>query len=379
MLTELLIKYVFRQEPEFCIFLGKVTQKGSTLAIFSSTKVWQRETLKTKLGSILRLRWNPSEYLLQLAAKETLMESIYGKENDYNEGLFMINAWHNSQQWDLNNLTESDLKKAEGLDAVTILIRTRHRDITSNYLHLNIAAKAPAMCILLHAMVVKIPATSILYYLDIHSAFAFNEIRKSNCQNAEDLISYIYDLQYIQQKIALSLHELICLIDNSEKNKSDSLLINSELSAIGEVEYVFANLKATIEKIMVVIGLTYGIKNLESKKTHKSKLDALENGIPDRVKTLFYYEFIFEHIKSENLDTLNNYRTGILHKKGISDLQPHNYVGQNANDVPLKKMFDVLIEQHSKNTVILIGTYALLTDELVNIDPPSIRPEELPY
>ena len=92
-----------------------------------------------------------------------------------------------------------------------------------------------------------------------------------------------------------------------------------------------------------------------------------------------HYDFsLIRFIKSENLDELNNFRTGILHKKGISDLQPHNYVGQEAESLPLKKIFDILIEQQSKNTAVLIGTYSLLTDELVKINPPRINPSEIP-
>ena len=69
----------------------------------------------------------------------------------------------------------------------------------------------------------------------------------------------------------------------------------------------------------------------------------------------------------------------ILHKKGISDLQPHSYVGQSAIDNPLKKIFSVLMEQHVTNSAVLIGTYAMLTDELVRLNPPTISPFDLPY
>lgn len=90
MLTDLLNQYLFRQEPEFCVMIGKVTQKGSTFAVFSSKKIQQSETTKKKIKSIISLKWTPSEELLQLAAKETLMNSIFGNESDYNEGLFEI-------------------------------------------------------------------------------------------------------------------------------------------------------------------------------------------------------------------------------------------------------------------------------------------------
>lgn len=242
MIAGLLIKYIFREEPEFCVMLGSVTQKGSTFAAFSSKEIWKKETIKKKLKSLLRLRWIPTEELIQSAAKLTLMESMFGDETDYGEGLFKINAWHNSQHWSFENLTESDIEKTEGLRALTILVRTKHRSMTSNYLHLNIGSNAPEICLLLHPMVVKIPVTSIKYYIDIDSSFAFNEIRKTNILNKDDLISYIYEIQFIQQKIALSLHELIYLIDYNEKNKGDALLIKGEISAINEAETLFSYL-----------------------------------------------------------------------------------------------------------------------------------------
>lgn len=379
MLTDILLKYLFRQEPEFCIRLGQVMQKGSTFAAFSSKSIWQSETLRKKIKSILTLKWTPTQNLLQSAARQTLMNSIFGDEPNYGDSLFKINSWHNSQEWMIDAVTDFDKIRASALDVMTILVRTRHRNATSDYLKLNIADRASVMCILLHPMVVKIPVTSMQYYLDIHSEFAFNSIRKAKHSNADDLISYIYEVQLIQQKIAMSLHEYLYLVDYSERQKKEALLINAEVNAIMGAELVFSYLKASIEKIIVIIGLIYGIKNLESKKTHKSKLDALINGIPESVKKLYYYDFIIEFIKSENIDELNNYRTGILHKKGISDLQPHNYVGEKAESVPLRSIFQVLVDQHSINTAVLIGTYALLTDDLVTLDPPTISLSEIPY
>jgi len=378
MLSQLLIKYIFRFDKEFCIFLGTVKQKGSTVAIFSSQKIWKRETFLKKLKSVLTLRWTPSENLVQLAAKETLNEAMFGNPSDYNEGLFKINAWHNSQEWNLDKLTEADLQKSDGLNAMTVLSNTKHRKLTSDYLHLNLFEKAPSICFLLHPMVVKIPVTSIQHYITIHSAFAFNEIRLANIETADDLISYIYELQYLQQKTAIALHEFLYLIDYTEKNKGEALLIQAELSAINEAETILTTLKATIEKIIVIIGLIYNLKSLETKKTHKAKLDALDKAIPEGVKKLHYYELIADLIKSESIEELNNYRTGLLHKKGISTLQPHSYVGQNAQDLPLKEIFAFLIEQHSKNSAVIICTYALLTDKLVELKRPNIKYEDLP-
>lgn len=379
MITKFILKYWLRQENELCVLLGLFAQKGSPIAFIKTEKVWEKETFKKKLKSLLLFKWKPSEHLLESISKEVFFEESFGYSSDYNENLFKINYWNNTRVWDFSNLTDDDTKKAESLMALEGLLGTKHRKATSNYLHLHLFDKAPLICTLLHPMVVKIPVTSIQYCILIHNYFAFNEIRISGVDNMENIISYTYELQNLQIKTALSLHELIYLIDYNEKNKGEALLLQAELSAISEAESIVNYLKATIEKTVVLLGLIFNLKNLESKRTHREKLTALYKVIPEQVKQLFYFEQINELIKSESLEELNNYRTGLLHKKGISKLQPHSFVGQKAIDVPLRELFSFLIEQHSKNSVVLIATYALLTDKLVELKRPDISIEDLPY
>jgi hypothetical protein len=52
-------------------------------------------------------------------------------------------------------------------------------DEKSDLLNLNLGKRVPFVCILSHPMIIKIPIISFQYYLDIHSAFAFNSIRKA--------------------------------------------------------------------------------------------------------------------------------------------------------------------------------------------------------
>jgi hypothetical protein len=253
-----------------------------------------------------------------------------------------------------------------------------HSKVTSELLHLNLGLIANDVCLLLHAMVVKVPVTSIQYFVDIHSEFAFNEVRKSGIPYSDDIISYVYEIQFIQQKIAISLLDFLKTVGEIGKKGGDTMLTKSELSGIILFEAVLMYLKASVEKIIVLIGLIFGIPGLESKKNHKAKINALETHIPDRVKKLFYYEFIFNYINSDSLSDLNSYRNGILHKRGISDLQPHNYVGQQADFIPLKNLFQVLMDQHVTNSAVLIGVYAFLTDELVRLLPTSLEYKDLP-
>ncbi len=377
MLRRLLIKYLFKIDDEVLVMIGSKTQKGSMFAVIQTERLWGKETLRLKLHSILSLKWKPSEDLLQKSAKDVFMRHIFGKKSDYADSLFKLNAWHNSREWDLRDLTENDKIKADALDSMTVLTRMRYRE-TSDILHLNLFENFPFMCLLTHPMIVKIPVISFQYFLTIHSRFAFNAIRKARHYNSDTLIDYLYEILYLEQKIAISLHELLRLIDYSEREKKEALFINAEINAIMGADLVFSYLKASIEKIVVLIGLTHGINNLDSKPKHKAKLSALREGLPKDLLDIYYIQFMFDFFSSDNLDELNGYRSGLLHKRGISDLQPHNYVGKNADTVPLKKIFQILQEQHIKNTAVLVGALAILTDKLVELDKPEIKLEDIP-
>lgn len=371
MIIRFLIKYIFRLESEYLMFLGSKVQKGSIHATIKMTVLWEKETIKKKIYSVLKLKWKPTEEILQTIGKDIMMNDVFGTSADYGNELFKLMGHHNTLEWNFDSMTNSDKLKSSGLEAMTALIRTLHNKSTSDALNLKIMDHAPHICLLVHPMLVKIPVISMQYFLNIHVDFAFNSIRKSKHIHAESIIAYLYEILYIQQKIAMSLHEYVRLVNYAENEKQSALLINAEISAIMSADLMFSYLKATIEKIIVLIGFTYNILNLESKKTHKAKIDALNKGLPEINDQQYYIKFMLESIRSENIDELNNYRSGLLHKKGISDLQPHNYVGEKAEQLPLKKIFLVIHEQHSKNTAILLGALAMLTDELVKIDLPT--------
>jgi hypothetical protein len=76
---------------------------------------------------------------------------------------------------------------------------------------------------------------------------------------------------------------------------------------------------------------------------------------------------LIQHLSSASLQELNSYRSGLLHKKGIADLQPHAYVKKNPRDAPFISLFEVLHEGHSKNTACLLACLAILTDEIVRL------------
>jgi hypothetical protein len=377
MITRLLIKYLFKLEDELIVFIGTKTQKGSLFAPIKTKELWKRETFSKKIISIIKVSWNPSEHLIHEASQYIFKNDLFGNKDDYSEQLYKLTAWHNSREWVFSHLTEQDIKKADSLDSLTILSRLRYEE-TSDSLHLNLFKRFPFMCILIHPMIVKIPVISMQYFVTIHSHFAFNSIRKANHPQSDTIIDYLYEILYLQQKTAISLHEFLRLVVYSEKHKNQALLINAEITAIMSADLIFSYLKAMVEKIIVLIGLTFGITNLDSKPKHKVKLNALREGLPKKILDIYYVQFMFEFFSSENLDELNNYRSGLLHKRGIADLQPHNYVGEKAETVPLKKIFFVMQEQHSKNSAVLLGALAILTDKLVELDIPEIKMEDIP-
>jgi hypothetical protein len=377
MLTVKLQKAFFKGDFERLVFLGDKQQKGALFAPVNIKNLWLSQSWQVKLLSILKFGWEPTEEELTKAGIETFKWDICGEEPDYGPKLLKIMAWHNCRDWKFDSLTASDKKKAEAIDTMVILTRIRY-SARSSALNLNLWNRYPFLCILAHPMVVKIPIMSMRYYLNVHCEFAFNEIRKSKHEKADGLISYLYEILFLQQKTAAALHEYVRLIIYLEKGKKKALFTNAEINAIMKADLLFSYLKATIEKTIALTGLIYSVENLDSKKNHADKVKALMKCIPEELLWQPYYQFVLEYIKPEYLKKLNNYRTGLLHKKGISDLQPHNYVGEKEEALPLKKVFQVLHEQHSQNTAVLLGALAMLTDKMALLDPPDVRKEDLP-
>lgn len=378
MITDFLLKSIFGYKDDIIIPLGTEMQKGTLTTTVYIKNLWKSESMFRKTISLLSLKYKPKDEKVLLAAQEILMSDIVGSESDYGDKLLDLLGWHNSRKWKLESLTESDIEKADSLDAFSLLVFNRIKNKESFRLNLDLYKRAPQICSLIFPMVVKVPVISFQYFLNIHKDFTFNSIRESEHPQANHLISYLYEILYLQQKIAYSLYDFTNQIIYAERNKKENLVIRAELNALMAADLIFSYLKASIEKIIVFVGLIYNLQNLDSKKPHKSKIRALLEGVPETAQKQFYFEFLMEFVKSENLEELNNYRSGILHKKGISDLQPHNYYGERTNTLPLLKIFEAIHEQHTKNTAILISSLALLTDDLVTRKPPKMTKEEVP-
>ncbi|MBA7555311.1 hypothetical protein ES705_47969 [subsurface metagenome] len=342
-------------------------------------QLWERDSLKNKLIAVLKLKYKPNEQLIQKIANEIFKEEFFGKKDDLANPLFDLMIWHQNRDWELKNIQKTDIEKADALEAMTNLSRKRYWDYTSPNLNLRLALRQPIITPLVFPIVAKTPIRSLQYFVDVHSRFAFDSIRKSNHQYVDDIISYLYEALILNQKTANKLHGIVKLIDETRCEKGQAILLKSEIDAISEVDLIVTYLKASIEKITSLTGYTFNISKLEDKKEHKQRIKALESKIPEGVKRQPYYEFFIEHISTSQLEKLNKYRTGILHKKGISSNQPQEFYQKNESYKSFTEMFNYLFEQHCKNSTILIASLALLTDELVKIDKPDFEISKIPF
>lgn len=178
MIADFLIKHLFGLEDEIVVMIGSKTQKGSLFVAVKTKQLWEKEDLKNKLRAIFSLSWTPPKSLIKEAAKPIFMLDLFGKTSDYGDKLFDLIAWHNCREWDLTAMTESDTNKADAIESMTIMTRLRYEQ-SADILHLNLLDRVPFMCFLTHPMIVKIPVVSLQYFLNIHTHFAFNSIRKA--------------------------------------------------------------------------------------------------------------------------------------------------------------------------------------------------------
>lgn len=341
-------------------------------------QIWKRESLLVKRKSIFRLKYKPTESVMSSLARDTWMEELFGTSEDFGEPLFDLMVWHFSREWDLDKLTEEDIVRVDALVAINALNRKRYWDVWSPNLNLRLAQKVPWIGSLIFGVVAKIPIISIQYFVDVNSRYAFNEIRKSGHQYSSELISSLYDILFLQQKIAVCLHAYIRSMDIARREKQKSLFIKDEVDLIINAESIISYLKASIEKMLILIGYIFGNPSIDSKKTHIAKINTLKNIIPESVKINIYYKFVEELISTKNLELLNKYRTAILHKRGIANLLPHKFYANSNSKDTFGPLFKDLHEQHSKNSIILISALALLTDELVKLDRPRFNLSDLP-
>jgi len=360
------------------MFLAEKEIKRGIFVAVDTWTLWHRIPWKNKIWALLRLQWRPSDDDLQREAREILSNEQFGHERDFGPGMFELVRWYQSQGWQIDALTATDEKRADALSTLAVLTRIRLGNARSEPdRRLCLAVRTPILMALPVPMVVKIPLLGFQFFLDVDVHFAFNSIRKANHAHADDLISYLYEILFLQMKVATGIHEYLRLAAVIRAEKMEASLLNAEVDTIMGADLVFSYLKASIEKTVAFTGLVFGIENLDAKKTHAQKMSVLKGIIDDSFKETPYGEYLFHFLSSDGLATLNNFRTGLLHKKGIADLQPHNYVDKDPEALPFLQIYEVLLDQHARNTTVLLSALALLTDQLVLLDKPSMSAEEI--
>lgn len=348
------------------------TRLGSIGVAVDPYLVWKELQLRQKLASVVGLKWTPDAKKLMSLAKETFIEQTFGTNDDGGELLFHLSLWHARRTSSLGHLLETDKEKARALEAFCVGVRTRFRFsfVDTSHMRLGLQRRVPILSTLVTPMIIKVPVRSLQYALELDVAFAFNSIRAAVPELADDLIAVLYDLLYLQQKSAIALLMLEQNIAKTMSEKSDHVVIAEEVDGIVQVDAIVPYLKATIEKAMLLVALVLGVKNLESRKTTSARLSLLREVMAKTSHGQVYYaEFFLERCKSEHLERINNLRGALLHKRGLSKLQPHSYVGQKPERHPLVEIADALHERHAENSAMLLVALAMLTDLLVGEEP----------
>lgn len=342
-------------------------QRFGIVAVLNLVEIFRRQPLKTKLLSIIKWRWEtPSNDEMVSITESVLLDDLFGTDLDFGPTLLRINRTVGNRKWDMGALTKLDDQKAMALWVHAAAARLYYRGVeTEPTLHLNLAMRNYDIAQLALPIAHLFPVTSMAYFIQLNTGYAFNSIRRFVPANADRMIALLYEILFLQQKIAVGLNEYLFLANNVQKKKASTVLTQYEVKAIMHADLLFVHLKASIEKSVALIGTIYGVDNIMDKKRHKQRVEAVAARMPDNIRNQAYGKLVLEFIDEAGHEQLGKYRTGILHKLGMKELQPHTYVGVAPEKLPFLKLFEILQEQHAKNSMIILSALALLTDEIM--------------
>jgi len=336
--------------------IDKTLQKGAPFAVVYARTLWRNESFGKKVRALLSHRWAPSGEQIQKSAGTILRTNVFGGPEDYGDYLIQLATWHFSREWRLDALTAADREKINSIDVFTGLTRSRFKDEHYTPLPLWLAKRDPNICALIFPMALKAPVIAIRYYLDIHYAYTFNAVRKARHSGGDALISVMYDLAFIQQKIAVAFHEYIRLLVHVRTRNNRTLATNPAVEALRQLDNVITLLQASVEKIISFVGVMYGLPlaagaaGAAGEGFYAKNLEILQKELPREVLQSFQWHLIEEFVSPANLEALAAYGNGLLYKKGT-------------------EVFAPLHEQHARNTAALLGAMSLLTDKLALLDP----------
>lgn len=345
---------------------GGPPQPGWPAAVISLRRLWQHQPLSAKVRSLLTRSWRPSNAAITDAAA-SVFQQLFGGPEDYGPQLLRLCAWRARRSCPRLSSPAQDAERASALDAHGEVCRRQFAARLASGLTLELAAREPALCALVFPMSVKIPVVTMRYFICIDAHSAFDAVRSASHPQADSLIAYLYELLFLQHKTALALLDFAVHVRQAELTKGQAALTASELRGILLADLALAYLKASIEKTLALVAETHGITGLDSMKTHAAKLRALQR-LPPVATGAPYGTLLLHMVQATELQELNDYRSGVFHKKGFARLQPHSS-SIPGRPVPFARFLDFLLERHRRNSAALLAALALLSDELVRRQP----------
>jgi hypothetical protein len=359
----------FRRREDIIIQLGVgELSPGRPAAVISPRAIWQKQPIRAKVRALLARSWTPSSTELAAATDTILRQQLFGGDEDFGPQLLRLCVWRGNRSWEPVSSLEQDETRARALDAHGEVCRRQFARAVVSGLNLRLATRDPALCWLVYPMTAKVPVITMRYFIGIDAQYAFGAVRTAAHPRSDQVVAYLYDLLFLQQKTALALLDFAVHVRHAEEQKGDAVLIASELRGILLADLVIAYLKASIEKTLALVAETHGILNLDSMKTHAAKLRALQR-LPSVATQTAYGTLLLDLVQADELQELNDYRAGVFHKKGICGLQPHSMFSLRAESIPLQRFFEFMCEQHRKNSAAFLAALALLADELVRRSP----------
>lgn len=356
-----------------------IPQKGGLLITLSKREILKELAFIQKILFLLGLRHLIStedmECRIGNLVTRIAHDEIFGYAPDFGKVLFTINVEISNKNWEVEkHLTLKDLEKADAIGSSNIIVRNRFIGLVSEpQLSMQLFDNDPEVCSTIVTMAPYVLVQSIRYFVDINLHYTFSAIRKSNHAKKDDLIAYIYELLDLQSKNAASLLDYLELCHTIQQKKGDSVLIKEEQDAVEKANLIILRLKSFIEKIMAFWGVVYRDTSVDSAGKHKTREKKINNYIRESYKKHPYYQLLTAYIKSESFADLDKYRTGILHKKGSSDMQPHSFAGKKFDDTPFRKLLAVIMEHRQRSSIALVSVLAVMTDELLKMESPEKR------
>jgi hypothetical protein len=350
MLTKWFLRSYFRCPKDWPVSLGRSLQPGVPFAVVHPAAVWKKEPLRKKIGALLHRRWEPGQEQLWENAAEILMTHIFGTAEDYGDRLLELAGWFYKKDWQLDRLTREDRKKVNSIDIFTGFTRSRYIERHYSLLSLRLVKREPRVAELIFPMVLKAPVISLRYFVDIHYGHTFNAIRKADHPQADGLIVILYELAFIQQKIAQAFHKYIWLLVQGRMDNEKKLLNVPTGDALHEIDTVIANLKVSIEKIAVFAGLIFDLPHIGDEQSLVMEVALLQRSLPAGVLAGFQWRAIADLIGPESLEELYSYRSVWVNRNGM-------------------EVFAPLREKFAQNSLALLCALSLLDERLTLPDP----------